>query len=497
VNSTKNSLQNSKLNELDVMFNHANYLMSQGNIDSAREQFTQILKLDPTHLGTLINFAVLLVDTGYNSAAKSAYIQAITHHPKNLLAQINLANLYFQERQFEKAKEHYQRVLELVESLSVQERGEAHTVELIARAHQGLALTYFEAGDVELAKLHHSVGFSLEPLRNYAHADQKHDKSLLVLVGGRGGDIPWPTIVDHSVFFVQTLAVEFWRSALEKLGTLGKYDLILNAIGDADSSDSSLLAAKEFLNIYSAQRGTLSEQTPVINLPDAVLLTGRKSNADRLKWIPFVRTPCSLILNRLAFQNVTSIENCLAGHVDFPLLVRSLGFQTGKHFELAQSSAELVDLAQHLPGEELLVMEFLNAMDPDGYFRKYRVMFIDGKIYPLHLALSKSWKVHYFSAAMKDSPENRAKEKFFLEHMNEALGARAIKALSSVQKELALEYAGIDFGLSEDGEVLIFEANPTMIMALPPNDPIWDYRRTPIQVAKQAAKQMLIRSATH
>lgn len=495
LNSSKNSTLNLNRDELDLMFQRASYLMSQGSIKSASAMFIEILKVDPTHLGTLINFAVLLVDTGYNSAAKSAYIQAITHHPSNLLAHINLANLYFIERQFEEAKLHYQRVLGIAKSLSVEERAELRTIEQVARAHQGLALTYFEDGDLELANTHHSTGYSLEPIRSYAHTDQIPAKSLLVLVGGRGGDIPWVTIVDQSVFFVQTLAVEFWRSSIEKLQPVGKYDLLLNAIGDADSSESSLRCAKDFLDFYLGQGSSPFESAIVINEPNAVLLTGRKTNADRFKRLPDVKTPSTLILKRAAFQSVSSLEKSLDGQIDFPVLVRSLGFQTGKHFELAQTPYELITLARDLPGEELLVMEFLNALDADGYFRKYRVMFIDGKMYPLHLALSKSWKVHYFSAAMKDSPLNRAKEQFFLEHMPEALGASAIHALEGVQKELALDYAGIDFGLSQEGKVLIFEANPTMIMALPPNDAIWDYRRGLIQAAKLAAQQMLIRSA--
>jgi len=495
LNSSENSSLSLRREELDLMFQRASYLMSQGSIQSARELFTEILKIDSTHLGTLINFAVLLVDTGYNSAAKSAYLQALVHHPDNLLAHINLANLYFLERQFEDAKSHYLRVLEIADSLTVQERGEQRIVEQVAHAHQGLALTYFEDGDLELANAHHSTGFGLEPIRSYAHTNQFRTKSLLVLIGGRGGDIPWTTIVDQSVFFVQTLAVEFWRSSIPKLQPVDKCHLILNAIGDADSSESSLFCAKDFLNFYLDQKSSSSESTLVINQPKAVLHTGRKSNADRLKKISNVKTPCTLILKRSVFQSVSSLENSLAGLVDFPVLVRSLGFQTGKHFEFAQNPAQLVALAEALPGEALLVMEFLNAKGADGYFRKYRVMFIDGKMYPLHLALSKSWKVHYFSAAMKDSPENRSEEQFFLQHMREALGADAINALEAVQKELALDYAGIDFGLSELGEVLIFEANPTMIMALPPNDHIWDYRREPIQAAKQAAQQMLIRLA--
>ena len=35
---------------------------------------------------------------------------------------------------------------------------------------------------------------------------------------------------------------------------------------------------------------------------------------------------------------------------------------------------------------------------------KYRVMFIDGVCHPLHLAISRDWKVHYFTAAWRIAP---------------------------------------------------------------------------------------------
>ena len=55
--------------------------------------------------------------------------------------------------------------------------------------------------------------------------------------------------------------------------------------------------------------------------------------------------------------------------------------------------------------------------EPDGMARKYRVMFIGGVAYPLHLAISADWKVHYFTAAMAADPAFRAEERRFLDDM--------------------------------------------------------------------------------
>ena len=40
-----------------------------------------------------------------------------------------------------------------------------------------------------------------------------------------------------------------------------------------------------------------------------------------------------------------------------------------------------------LPGHELLAIEFLDARGPDGDVRKYRVVCVDGRLFPVHLAI--------------------------------------------------------------------------------------------------------------
>ena len=156
-----------------------------------------------------------------------------------------------------------------------------------------------------------------------------------------------------------------------------------------------------------------------------------------------------------------------------------------------RDSKDLLSSAEALPGDELLIMEFLHARGADGMTRKYRVMIIGGELYPLHLAISKDWKVHYFSAAMATDQAFRNEEQRFLEDMPAALGARAIGALLRIGVVLGLDYAGIDFGLRADGSILLFEANATMVIAPPPPDPMWNYRRAAIERARQAAAALV------
>jgi hypothetical protein len=148
-----------------------------------------------------------------------------------------------------------------------------------------------------------------------------------------------------------------------------------------------------------------------------------------------------------------------------------------------------------LPGQELIVMQYLDARGSDGKSRKYRVMMIDGDIYPLHLAISSRWKIHYFTAEMADNPQNRAEDAAFLENMAGVLGPVAMDALRQIQSALGLDYAGIDFGLNAKGEVLVFEANATMVVNPPEPDERWKYRLPAYQRIHAAVEQMLINRA--
>ena len=85
--------------------------------------------------------------------------------------------------------------------------------------------------------------------------------------------------------------------------------------------------------------------------------------------------------------SVTAVELVKRGFA-FPLLLRSPGHHTGTHFAWVETADELDDVRETLPGPELLAIEYLDGRGADGMYRKYRVLFIGGKLYPLHLAIS-------------------------------------------------------------------------------------------------------------
>ncbi len=140
-------------------------------------------------------------------------------------------------------------------------------------------------------------------------------------------------------------------------------------------------------------------------------------------------------------------------------------------------------------------MQYLDARGPNGKFRKYRVMMIDGRLYPLHCAVSHHWKIHHFSAEMEDYPEHRAEDAAFLGDMPAVLGPRVMAALEAIQAVLSLDYGGIDFGVYADGDLLLFEANAAMVILPTVEDARWDYRRPAVERVGRAVHRLLVARA--
>ncbi len=396
---------------------------------------------------------------GFRSAARTAYLQAVQHHPGNKAAHVNLANVLREDSEHSQAKLHYQAALAIDPDLH--------------EAHQGMAAVLDEL-NLEGAEEHRRRGFSGRSLVTKPYRGTGAGVPLLMLVSARGGNIPTQLWIDDRHFTINALYAEFYDPDLQ----LPPHALVVNAVGDADLCDVALTRAQELLARSTA---------PVINRPARVRATARAANARRLAGIPGVISPAIDVRSRAAILAADDLQ--------FPLLLRSPGFHTGRHFVYVATRDELPAAIAPLAGDQLLLIEYLDARGPDGMARKYRVMFVDGVAYPLHLAISTDWKVHYVTAGMAANAAFREEERLFLKDMAAMLGTRAIAALEQICSTMGLEYAGIDFALAPDGSVLLFEANATMVVSSPGADAMWDYRRSAINNVLEAATQMLLNRA--
>ena len=449
---------------VDDLFARAQLLELLGRNDDAREAYFELLTVAPTHFGGLNNLGNVLTRAGKRRAAQAAYEEAVKLHPQNPLGHVSLGICLLELEQFDAAR------LAFETALRLDPRN--------AAAHKGLSYVFSRLGDEAAAGVHRRLGFGAEPIETLPYRGESDPVEVLVLVSGTGGNLDAESLLDKRTFAGTKLYVEY----VERGTTLPKHAIVFNAISDADVAVDALEHAQGLL---------AGDPAPLINDPQAVLPTGRAGNAARLAGLQDVIAPRIALVPRTALEQNAGAELETRGF-HFPLLLRLPRQHTGRHFEMVEGIAELPAALARIPGDELFVIEYLDARGPDGQARKYRVMFVDGKMYPLHLALSPHWKIHYFSADMVENAANRAEDERFLRDMHAALGPVTLAALERIERALGLDYAGIDFAVDPAGKVLLFEANATMVVAQPGPDPRWDYRRPAVAAILDAFRAMLL-----
>jgi hypothetical protein len=444
-------------------WDRARALFALGRDREALQAYVNVLEIDPNHFDALTSLGVLLAKTGQRNAARTALTRALQVRPDSASAHTNLANLLCDE-DAASAREHYERAL-LLDPNDLP-------------AHRGLAILLLRMGQREIAQRHGEIGFRGRA-DAWPYRGEGKPISILLVLSALGGNVPIESFVDDRVFLKWTLAPEFCDPDAE----LPPHDLVFNGVGDADRCREALDRAAAAL---------ARTEAPVLNRPSCVRETGRAANAERLGRIPGVVTAHMREWRRDSLMAPGAADALVRDGFRWPILLRALGFHTGEHFVHVDDAAALPSAVDGLPGEDLLILQFINTRSPDGFFRKYRVMIVDGQLYPLHLAVSANWKVHYFSGDMAESAAHRAEDEAFLQDMPGVLGPQAMQTLEAVRDDLGLDYGGIDFALDDRGQVTVFEANATMVIVSPSNDERWAYRVEPVERVRSAVTRMLL-----
>lgn len=450
---------------VDARFERACVLGALGRYDEAKRSYHEIVAKRPQHFGALNNLGMLLLEEHSSRAALRAFTLLAQRHPDSAISHTHLAKVLHDEGRSDEAVAHYNRAIELDPSA--------------ASAHHGLANILSERGDETAAAAQRRLGFSHRPITiSRYRGDEDPVRVLLLGVDGQG-NIPTEAFFNDRVFQTAALIVDFFDPATP----VPPHDVVFNVIGDADRCALALAATNAILAQTDA---------PILNRPSVVLATGRAANAQRFGTIPNVVTARFATFPRWLLNRSDPIKALSASGFRWPLLLRVPGFHTGEHFVKVDDPNETAAALASLPGSAAMAIEFLDTRSADGKFRKYRVITVDGAIYPLHAAISSDWKVHYFSADMEREASHRDEDAAFLSDPRAVIGERAYTALEAVIEMLALEYGGVDFTVDSEGRLVVFEGNATMIVQRPPEDTRWDYRRKPVEHIISAVDTMLL-----
>jgi hypothetical protein len=271
-------------------------------------------------------------------------------------------------------------------------------------------------------------------------------RSALVLsVGGPWHrNIPLDFVVDPARWALHRWYVPDPKAALT-MTRLPRYDIVIDAIGASDAADAALDAASQFIH---------AQKKPSINDPARVRDTARDALAHVVDAVAGCSAATSRRVSRAGASQLT---------IDAPHIVRPADAHGGRGLERVDDAGALAAYLSRIPADAYDVSRFVDYRSSDGFYRKYRVMFVDGVPYAYHLAIDASWMIHYHRAPMDEHAWMRDEERRFIEQPETVMRGWT-STLPALASAVGLDYFGIDCTVLPDGTLFVFEADAAMLV---------------------------------
>jgi tetratricopeptide (TPR) repeat protein len=425
----------------------------------AADAFRFLLGMFPDFTEVQVNLANICMELGDLDAARTQLLDVIARAPTYAAAHASLGSLHMRMGRYDLAETPVREALALDPA--------------IVTAHQNLAAILALRDDAE-AQVHRDMVYRRQQIFIERSAGAK--RTVLILTSSGAGNVPYQHLLPRAQYNRILWHIDYAPPGQHK--KLPAYDFVFNAIADPDAAPEAQKAAQRFIR---------SCTKPVFNNPARVAQTLRPVMPARFKSIRDVVMPRT---EHFTGRDGTPKDAVAARDFAFPAILRPIGRHGGEGTKLIRAADEL---SSGFPSTEAFyATEFVNYRSADGWYRKYRVIFVDREPYPYHLAIGSRWLLHYRTADMQADAARRAEEAAFLRDQAGTLGARAMAALVAIGKRLDLDYAGIDFSLLPDGRILFFEANATMLVH-PEDDPLFVYKNQAVSTILMAVDGMIAR----
>lgn len=390
--------------------------------------------------------------------AISAFRAGVEQYPQNAALRQNLAQALYEAGDNAGAIAEHRRVLGI----------DSHNVASHLALYELLQIT----GDRVIALAHQRL--ALEDQRLYSHIAPHEARSVLLLCapGDWQTNIPIDFVLDQDTTTVHKLYL--LNAAYLASDSLPRYDILWNTIAESPESHP-------YLDI--ASRAMAAQKRPTLNAPARVVATGRARLAHTLSGTS-AHVP---VVKELARELVAAGDI----GIPFPVIARPVGSHAGSGLQKLNSREECDHYVNQHLADAYYVSEFVDYVSADGFYRKYRIQFVDGVPYPVHLAISPQWMIHYYNAPMSEHQWMRDEEARFLADIKSAFRGGAYDELLAINQAVGLEYFGIDCSLDNEGHVLVFEADPAMLVHA--SDPIslYPYKHEFIPRIFRAVERMI------
>ena len=445
--------------------NLATISLRTGNAEGAVALYLQALKLNPTHWPSRTNLAEALIATRQHLVAKALLTELAEERPQDAQVRQRLGRVSYELNEKQAALAHFRQAAAL-------DPRDAESLYWIGAICQSL-------GDIDGAQTAYARAALIAPLIRRSAVKSPADFRVLALYAPFAGNTPAEFLFADAAHDTDTLAL--LATSRIDAAALGSIDVVVNLISDADQASAELPIAAAL----AAELGK-----PVVNDPGKIARTTRDAIAALLPGIEGCRVPKILRLDAGADVSAAALQAMLP--FPFPLLARPAGTHGGDDFERCETIETLSDfLGQH--GGDRYLIEYIDYASRDGYFRKYRFIFVDDEILPYHLAIGRDWKLHHDSTDMGDHEWMQREEAAFLENPGAVFDAGHTAALREIRARIGLDYFGIDCGLDRDGRLVVFEVNASMLVHA--DNAAFPYKDAYVRAIKAAFDAMLQKRA--
>ena len=244
---------------------------------------------------------------------------------------------------------------------------------------------------------------------------------------------------------------------------------------------------------------------PALNDPQFLPALQRDTLSRSLAGIPTIASPTAVATSRTELQAhldtgspIPSFET--SGFATptgpYPCLIRPIGSHAGAGLSRLTTPAELANYLRFCFDRHFFLTAFHDYQGPDGLYRKSRVGFIDRQPYLCHMAISKNWMVHYLNADMTESAAKRAEEAAAMADFDQGFARRHEAAFAALHERLGFDVYSIDCAETQDGRLLVFEADTAAIIHLMDPPDLFPYKPTQMQKVFAAFETTLHRHAT-
>ncbi len=305
-----------------------------------------------------------------------------------------------------------------------------------------------------------------------------------------GGNTPIEFLLAGSAIELMTLYV---MPDVELPAPLPDHDIAIVIASDSEDSRDAL---------RKIDRAAARWPRPLLNPP------GRVGNLDRDKLhrllgdegskIEGLEIPSTVGVSRaqlLALSCAARAPAEFASELAFPIIVRPRGSHAGAGLAKVDDVVALARYLRERQEQEFFISRFVDYSSDDGLFRKYRLVFVDGRPYACHLAIADRWDIWYLNAGMSQSAGKRLEEENFMRAFDDGFARRHQVALAGIAARIGLDYFTVDCAETGSGSLLVFEADNTAIVHDMDPVELFPYKQTQMRKVFDAFIAMLERRA--